>query len=133
MDILQIILLAITSTLLYITLKDLEPRISFLIVFITSIFIFLFVIEQIKLMVQFIETIARKAHIEPYYIQTIFKIIGIAYITEISANIVSDVGLSSLAAKIQLAGKIFILLLSLPILQTVIEMMIELIPTGSNH
>ena len=48
--------------------------------------------------------------VQAFYLETILKIIGIAYITELGANITRDAGLNSIAAKIELAGKIFILL-----------------------
>lgn len=132
MDIIHIVLFAITSALIYLVLKEVQPTIAFLVVFIATIIIFIFVVEQVKVIVHFIQLLAMKASIQTYYLDTVFKIIGIAYIVEISANLVKDAGLSSLAAKMELAGKIFILLLALPIIQAVIEMIIHFIPTGTN-
>lgn len=132
MDMTQIVLFGLTCTLLYLILKETQPTIAFILVFITSVFIFIFIIEQIKVVVSFIETLAARASIEMYYLNTVIKIIGIAYIVEISANMMKDAGLSSIASKVELAGKIFILLLALPIIQAVIEMIIQFIPTGMN-
>lgn len=132
MDIIQIVLFGMTSALIYIILKEVQPTIAFVVVFIATIIIFIYVIEQVKVVVSFIQMLAMKASIQTYYLDTVFKIIGIAYIVEISANLVKDSGLTSLASKIELAGKIFILLLALPIIQAVIEMIIQFIPTGTN-
>lgn len=132
MDIIHIVLFAITSALIYLVLKEVQPTIAFLVVFIATIIIFIFVVEQVKVIVHFIQLLAMKASIQTYYLDTVFKIIGVAYIVEISANLVKDAGLSSLAAKMELVGKIFILLLALPIIQAVIEMIIHFIPTGTN-
>ncbi len=63
-------------------------------------------IEQIRTVILFIESLAVRAAVDSYYLATILKIIGIAYIVEISANLTKDSGLTSLAAKIELAGKI---------------------------
>lgn len=132
MDIIHIVLFSITSALIYLVLKEVQPTIAFLVVFVATIIIFIFVVEQVKVIVHFIELLAMKASIQTYYLDTVFKIIGVAYIVEISANLVKDAGLSSLAAKMELVGKIFILLLALPIIQAVIEMIINFIPTGTN-
>jgi len=132
MDIIQIVLFAMTGTLIYLAIKDVQPTIALLLLIVTSIIIFLQVIVQVKLIISFIQSLATTATIETAYIQTILKIIGIAYIVEISANMMKDSGLSSLASKVELAGKIFILLLALPIIQAVIEMIIQFIPTGTN-
>lgn len=132
MDMIQIVLFAITSALVYLILKEVQPTIALMVVLIATIIIFIYVIEQVKVVITFIEMLATKAAIQSYYLDTIFKIIGIAYIVEISANLVKDSGLTSLASKIELAGKIFILLLALPIIQAVIEMIIQFIPVGRN-
>lgn len=132
MDIMQIVLFGITSALMYLILKEVQPNIAFLMILIATVIIFFYVLEQVKVMMNFIQLLATKASIEMYYLDTIFKIIGLAYIVEISANLIKDSGLTSLASKIELAGKIFILLLALPIIQAVIEMIIQFIPTGTN-
>src|SRR5690625_7073781 len=59
-----------------------------------------------------IESLGEKANIDDVYLQTILKIIGIAYIAELGASITRDAGLGSVAAKIELSGKIFILVLA---------------------
>lgn len=59
--------------------------------------------------------------------KTILKIIGIAYIAELGANLTKDAGLSSVAAKIELAGKIFILLLAIPIISAVAEAILRFV------
>lgn len=128
----QIVLFGITSALMYLILKEVQPNIAFLMILIATVIIFFYVLEQVKVMMNFIQLLATKASIEMYYLDTIFKIIGLAYIVEISANLIKDSGLTSLASKIELAGKIFILLLALPIIQAVIEMIIQFIPTGTN-
>lgn len=121
MDILQIVALGLLASLLYIVLKDIHAPFAFLIVFMTTVFIFLFVVQQIELVFQVIQTLGEKANVDHIYLQTIFKIIGIAYITEIGSHLTKDAGLQSVATNIELAGKIFILILAIPIITAVIE------------
>src|SRR5699024_1965937 len=118
MDIVQIILIGIVATLLYIILKDIEPAFAYLLL-ITSIFILVVVIQQIHIIIQMIQSLGNKAQINSVFIETILKIIGIAYITELGSNVMKDANLTSIAAKVELAGKIFILLLAVPIITTV--------------
>ncbi len=75
-----------------------------------------------------IEQIAVNAKINLIYVETILKIIGIAYIAEFAAQISKDAGLGSIAAKIELAGKVLILAMAVPILTVLIETIIGLIP-----
>lgn len=129
MDIFQLILFSIVVTFTYLVLKDTEPTIAFSIVLIASIVILIAILKQLQLMIIFLQSLGQKAMIESFYLQTIFKIIGIAYITEIGANITKDAGLSSVANKIELAGKVFILILAIPILQAVVEIILQFVST----
>ncbi len=128
MDIIQIVVLGIVASILYIILKDVNASFAFILIVITGIIIFLAVIKQIGAIFQLIETLGEKANIDGIYMETILKIIGIAYIAEIGASLTKDAGLGSVATKIELAGKIFILLLAIPIITTVIEAILSFLP-----
>jgi stage III sporulation protein AD len=58
----------------------------------------------------------------------VLKIIGIAYIAEFGAQIVRDAGQESIASKIELAGKVLILVLAIPIISIIIETVMKLMP-----
>lgn len=128
MDIIQIVVLGIVASILYIILKDVNASFAFILIVITGIVIFLAVIKQIGAIFQLIETLGEKANIDGMYMETILKIIGIAYIAELGASLTKDAGLGSVATKIELAGKIFILLLAIPIITTVIEAILSFLP-----
>ncbi|MFD2759380.1 stage III sporulation protein AD [Lentibacillus juripiscarius] len=127
MDIIQIVIIGIIASILYMIIKDVNPSFAFLLVVITGIMIFLAVIQQIGTIFQLIESLGTKANVDGMYMKTILKIIGIAYIAELGANLTKDAGLSSVAAKIELAGKIFILLLAIPIISAVAEAILRFV------
>ncbi|HLR15603.1 MAG TPA: stage III sporulation protein AD [Bacillota bacterium] len=128
MDILQIVFLGILTAILYVILKDLHPSIAYLLVIVSGIIIFISIIEQISAVFEFIHFISGQANIEHVYVETILKVIGIAYIVEIGASMTRDAGLSSLATKIELAGKIFIIILAIPIIKSLIETILAFLP-----
>ncbi len=76
-----------------------------------------------------LERIAINANVNMVYLETILKIIGIAYIAEFGAQITKDAGQGAIAAKIEMAGKILILVMAIPILTVIIETVISLIPS----
>lgn len=129
MDIVQIITLSIVASLLYIILKDVNPTFAFLIVLMTGAMILYSIVNQVGIIIHLIRTLSEKASINDMYMDTILKIIGIAYITELGANMTKDAGLSSVSGKIELAGKMFILLLAIPIISAVIDVILNFIPT----
>src|SRR5690625_327850 len=131
MDIIQIVFLGIINCILFIILKDMNESLAFFLIVITGILIFIVIVQRIGIIFQMIETLGEKASIDGIYLETILKIIGIAYITELGSNITRDAGLGSVAAKIELAGKIFILLLAVPIITAVVEAILNFLPAAS--
>ncbi|WP_186578092.1 stage III sporulation protein AD [Aquibacillus kalidii] len=128
MDMLQIVSLGIVASLLVVVVKEQKPSFAFFLILLTGITIFVIVIEYITEIIGLIEYLGVKANVNGMYIETILQIIGIAYIAEFGAHMVRDAGLSSVAAKIELAGKVLILVLAVPILKAVIETIIGFIP-----
>ncbi|MDY0408406.1 stage III sporulation protein AD [Virgibacillus soli] len=128
MDMIQIVVLGLIASLLYIIVKEFNGPFGFFIILVTGIVIFLAIIKQIGVIFQLIQTLGQRAAIDGMYIETILKIIGIAYITELGASMTKDAGLSAVASKIELAGKIFILLMAIPIITAVIESILNFLP-----
>lgn len=110
-------------------MKEQKPNIAFLLTIFTGSAIFLFLIDQIYEIIRMIEEIARNAKVNHVYVETILKIIGIAYIVEFASQITKDAGQGALASKIEMAGKIIILAMAVPIITTLIEMILRMIPS----
>ncbi|KUP07371.1 stage III sporulation protein AD [Bacillus coahuilensis m2-6] len=111
-------------------IKEQKPNYAFLFVVFVGCVIFLFLIEQIYYILSMLEKIAVNANINMMYLETILKIIGIAYIAEFASQITKDAGQGALASKVELAGKILILAMAVPILTVLIETIIAMIPTN---
>ena len=56
------------------------------------------------------------------YTETILKAIGIAVVTETAADICRDFGESAIAAKVELAAKSVIILLAMPVVQSLLAL-----------
>ena len=61
------------------------------------------------------------------YLQVVFKAVGICLITQLAADTCRDAGEQALAAKAELAGKCFLLLLALPLFRQLLELISTLI------
>ncbi|ARJ23749.1 stage III sporulation protein AD [Bacillus mycoides] len=126
----QIVGLGLVATFLAAVLNQHKSSItSLFIVFIGSM-MFLLLIDQIHSILQMIERVASEAKVSNVYVETLLKIIGIAYIAEFGAQITKDAGQGAIASKIELAGKILILVMAIPILTVVIETILGFLPTG---
>lgn len=128
MAILQIAGIALITTFLALIIKEQKPNFAFLLVLFVGCGIFLYLIDQIQTIMLMIENLAANANVNMLYVKTILKIIGIAYIAEFAAHISKDAGLGAMAAKVELAGKILILALAVPILTALIDTIIQMMP-----
>ncbi len=128
MEIIQIVGLGLIATVLILIIKEQKPIFAFLLATFTGIIIFLFLINQIQIVIQTLELLAEKSNVNTIFLKTILKIIGIAYIAEFGAQIVRDAGQESIASKIELAGKMLILVMAVPIISVIIDTVLKLLP-----
>ncbi|HOV25021.1 MAG TPA: stage III sporulation protein AD [Pseudobacteroides sp.] len=128
MEIIQIVGLGIIATVFIVLLKSLRPEIAMLISIITGVVIFIVVAGKLSNIVEILNNIADKAGVDTAYLSTLLKIIGIAYIVEFGAEICKDAGESAIASKIELAGKVAIIFLALPIITALLDLIIKVMP-----
>lgn len=125
----KIIGLALVATFLALIIKEQKPNFAFLLIVFVGCTIFLFLVDKIYEIIHMLEKLAVNANVNLVYVETILKIIGIAYIAEFASQITKDAGQGAIASKIELAGKILILAMAIPILTVMIETIIKLIPS----
>ncbi|WP_308012556.1 MULTISPECIES: stage III sporulation protein AD [Metabacillus] len=128
MEIIQIVGLGLIATFLALIIKEQKPTFAFMLVVFVGCVIFLFLVDQIYEIIRMVERIAINASVNLIYVETILKIIGIAYIAEFGAQITKDAGQGAIASKIELGGKILILTMAIPILTVIIETVLGMIP-----
>ncbi|AEH53724.1 stage III sporulation protein AD [Heyndrickxia coagulans] len=128
----QIAGVALITTFLALILKEQKPNFAFLLTLFAGCFIFLFLMDKIYEIIHLLQKIAQKGNVDTMYIETILKIIGVAYIADFAANITKDAGQGALAAKVELAGKIIILTMAIPILTVLIETIVNLVPRAGS-
>lgn len=128
MEILQIVGLGLITTIFYIILKEQKGAFALLLTIVFAIIVFVLMIGKIQAILQVFEDLALKANINMFYLTTIFKIIGIAYIAEFGSQICRDAGTESIAGKIEFAAKIIIIVLAIPIIVAILETIVRLIP-----
>lgn len=131
MEIIQIVGLALLVTILSLILNEQKPMFAFLLTASAALFIFIFLADKIAAVVRIIESLAIETNVNLIYLKTILKIIGIAYIAELGAQIIRDSGFSSIASKIELAGKVLILVMAIPIIEVLIKTVISMLPSSA--
>ena len=128
MDIVKIIAIAILTCIASLILKQVKPEFSMLINLIGGVIILLMVITYCESIFSVFNDLINKSGIDQGLFSVILKIIGIGYLVEFSAGICNDCGCSSIGDKVLLAGKVIILFLALPIINSIINIIMEILP-----
>jgi stage III sporulation protein AD len=128
MDIMKIVMVGIIASVLAVLLKEEKPEIAMVVSIVTGLVIFIFLITKLHSVMSVLKYFASKANIDVLYFSTILKVIAIAYITEFGAQICRDAGEGSIASKVELAGKVLIMVIAIPILAALMDIMIKIIP-----
>lgn len=127
MMILKVVSFALVALFLYLLFKDKRGDLAALILLAAGVVIFVYCISQVSEVVNFLKTIADKAGIDTVYIQIVLKILAIAYLASFASEICKDAGAGSLASKVEFSGKMFILVLAIPILMAVLDSILQIL------
>ncbi len=128
MEIMQIVGIGLIATILIVIIKDTKPEFTVLISIVTGVIIFSMLLSKLSYVITAISTLSSKVDVNITYFNTILRIIGMAYIVEFAAQISRDAGQESIAMKIELAGKVMIMVLAIPILMALMDLILKILP-----
>lgn len=83
--------------------------------------IFSFILVKMDSIIEIIRQIAGYISINDQYIGILIRVIGVSYICEFSSSLCKDAGFSAIASQIEMAGKLTILVMSMPILLALLD------------
>lgn len=128
MNIMQIVALGIIAAILAVVLKEYRPELAMQISIAAGLIIFLSTLGKFTQVLEVMKSYAVKAEVDILYFSIILKVIGIAYITELGAQICRDSGEGSIASKIEFAGKVLIMAIAVPIYAALFDIIIKIMP-----
>ncbi|WP_028309481.1 stage III sporulation protein AD [Desulfitibacter alkalitolerans] len=129
MEILQIVGLGILAAIIIVLVKQANfPTAAIILSILVGATIFLMMLTKIGAIIDILQQLADRANVNQFYLATILKIIGIAYIAEFGSQMCRDSGESAIASKIEFAAKILIMILAIPIFAAILESIIRLLP-----
>jgi len=126
-DVAKIIIIGLVGAFLAITVKEQKPEFALGISLVTGLIILIICLSPIYNVIEALKQICERTSIDIYFFTTILKIIGISYMTQLASQTAEDGGQKTIATKIDFAGKIAIIILSIPILQSIIDILLELV------
>ena len=121
MQIFQLVGIALVTAVAALLLKGTKPEIALAVTVAGSIILLLFAFEIFEGSLTIFQKIADATGIESSLVKILLKMVGIGYLVEFSAGILNDFGQNSLGDKLVFVGKIIILVLAVPILESVLS------------
>lgn len=128
MDIIKIIGIGFITLIITIILKEYRKEYAIYAVIICGAIILLYSLNTVTSIVNFLEQISQNRSFNTDFISCLLKITGISILTEYAVSICKDSGESSIASKIDFGGKILIISMSIPIIGTTLESLIQILP-----
>ena len=123
MDIFAVCALGIVGMLLALTIKKTRPEMAIAVSLITGICIIFYITDGLyDIFTQFFE-IVQNSGINGEYFKIAVKACIIAYITQFASELCRDAGEGAIAVKVELAGKVSIVVLSMPVISGFLEVM----------
>ena len=128
MEIIKIIGIALIALIIIIMLKQYKPEYAIFISILTGILILFLVMDRLTGIINLIESIQDKFSINTHFIALLIKITGIAFLSEFAISVCKDSGEAAIASKIEIGSKIIIISMSVPIISSLLEIILKILP-----
>lgn len=124
----KIISIAVITCIACFIVKPIRSDFAILISIVGGIIVLFYTVSYLSQIFDVFTEIFNISGINASIYSIILKIIGIGYLTEFTAGICNDTGNSSLADKVLLGGKVVILVMAIPIVTSILDIVMEMLP-----
>lgn len=128
MEVIKIIGVGITALIIIMLLKQYKPEFVIYVSLIAGAIILFLIMDKLSGIISLLKSLSSKISINNQFLLILIKITGIAFLTEFGTSICKDSGETAIANKIDLGGKVLIIAISIPIISTLLETIIKILP-----
>ena len=127
-ELIKIIGIGLIALVIVIILKQYKPEYTIYVSIIAGVLILFLAMEKLSGIINLLQSISNKTYINKQFLGILLKITGIAIITEFAVSICADAGEKAIASKIEIGSKVIIIAMSIPIISSLLELVIEILP-----
>lgn len=128
MDIIKIIGVGLIALIIIIIVKQYRPEFTMYVSVAAGIIILLLVMDKLSSIIDLLTNLANKTSINNEFIFLLIKITGIAILTEFASSVCKDSRETAIASKVDMGGKIIIIAMSIPIIASLLETILKVLP-----
>lgn len=128
MDIIKIIGIGLISLIIIIIVKQYRPEFVIYVSIIAGAIILMLIMDKVSSIINLLTALSNKKVVNNEFLTLLIKITGIAFLTEFSVSLCKDSGETAIANKIDIGGKVIIISMSIPIIASLLETIIKILP-----
>lgn len=127
MDIIKILGIGMAAAMLAVLVKGYKPELAMPISLAAAVLIFVMAVPYLRSTIAMFQDISAQLGVDSRFIEIIIKIIGVAYLAQFGAELCKDAGEGAIASKVELAGKLIIMTMSMPIMYKLLALVNDII------
>lgn len=119
--------IAVVSSVVYLIIKKYNPEYAVAVELVGAGVVIVLTMPYIRDAVDFFYDSASFADVDRNYVSVIIKTVGISFVTQFAGDICRDSGQNAVASKIELAGKLMMCVLAVPVAEALLETALKMI------
>lgn len=127
MELFRVIGVGLVGVLAANMLKRDKPELHLVVLVATGVMVLVIVFSSMSTVINSFGALLHRGGVDGSLFAGVLKIVGIGYLTEYAASVCADCGAQSVGDKVQLAGKIAVFLMGLPIVTALVETIAQLV------
>lgn len=129
-DLFQVAVFCLVATLLAIILRQYRPEYAVFVSLACSVLSVVYLLQGIVQVMEELGGLLENAMLSPDLIQVVIKCLGVCILTELAGQTCRDAGEQAIGAKVELAGKVTLVLVSLPLFERLLKLAERLLALG---
>lgn len=121
------VVVAICAVILGAVVKKSNREFALLLTVVTVVLLILMILENCAPLFDEFRNLSSSGLIDGYYIDILLKAVGITIIGQVTASLCKDAGENALCNVVELATKIAILMVSMPVIVNILEYLSEIL------
>lgn len=122
-----VLCIGLVTLVFSLVLKSVKPEYALTVQIIGLVAVAIISVSGIYFIKQRFEEIFRDTSVDNDVINFCFKLMGICYISNFASNVCKDSGHTALSVKIETYGKILIVIMTLPLIESIVKTVVEMI------
>lgn len=130
MNVTTVVMVCVISAILSLVLKQYRPEFAMILSMVCSVVVILFLMDGIVEIKTELDRILTAVTLPPELLTVVLRALGICILSELASQSCRDAGESAIALKAELAGKIAITLISMPLFYRLLGIAANLLALG---